>query len=44
MNFHDKVLHEEMFLRALTLELVEDGDEISLEDLTDLLVDFGEQF
>ena len=41
MNFHDAVLHEELFLRALTLELVEDGDEISLEDLEDLLSDFS---
>jgi len=35
---------EDLFLRALTLELVEDGDEITLEDLEDLLRDFSEGF
>ena len=32
----------ELFLAALTLELVEDGDEIDLEDLEELLQGFFE--
>ena len=45
MQFHpERPDYEELFLRALTLELVEDGDEITLEDLEDLLRDFSEGF
>lgn len=44
MNFHPdtQFLFEDLFERALTLELVEDGDEITLEDLQQLLTDFSE--
>lgn len=45
MQFHpDRANFDELFERALTLELVEDGDEITLEDLQDLLRDFSEGF
>ena len=46
MQFHPDIQakFDELFLRALTLELVEDGDEITLEDLEDLLRDFSEGF
>ena len=43
MQFHpDRANFDDLFLRALTLELVEDGDEITLEDLEALLKDFSE--
>lgn len=43
MNFHpDRANFDDLFERALTLELVEDGDEINLEDLEALLKDFSE--
>ena len=46
MQFHPDVQakFDDLFERALTLELVEDGDEISLEDLEDLLHEFSEDF
>ena len=46
MQFHPDIQakFDDLFERALTLELVEDGDEISLEDLEDLLRDFSEDF
>ena len=43
MQFHpDRPDFDELFERALTLELVEDGDDITLEDLQQLLVEFSE--
>ena len=43
MQFHpDRADFDDLFERALTLELVEDGDEIALEDLEALLKDFSE--
>ena len=43
MQFHpDRADFDELFERALTLELIEDGDEITLEDLEALLKDFSE--
>ena len=46
MQFHPDIQakFEDLFERALTLELVEDGDEITLEDLEELLRDFSEGF
>ena len=45
MQFHpDRADFDELFERALDLELVEEGDEITLEDLEDLLRDFSEGF
>ena len=35
---------DELFEIALTLELVEDGDEIKLQDLEELLQDFTADF
>ena len=32
---------DELFEMALTLEIVEDGDEINIEDLEELLNNFG---
>ena len=40
-NPYNDPCYVELFERALTLELVEDGDEITLEDLEDLLEDFS---
>ena len=40
MQFHpDRADFDELFERALDLELVEEGDEINLEDLKALLSD-----
>ena len=47
MNFDsNKIIKEELFLRALCLELVEEQDEdsISIEDLEELLFDFSNDF
>ena len=47
MNFSDiKIIKEELFLRALCLELVEEQDEenITVEDLEELLFDFSNSF
>jgi len=39
-DFRNDPIYVELFEMALTLELVEDGDEIKLEDLKELLQDF----
>ena len=47
MNFNDtKIIKEELFLRALCLELVEEQDEdiITIDELEELLFDFSQQF
>jgi len=47
MDFNQaKIVKEELFLRALCLELVEEQDEdsISIEDLEELLFDFSNSF
>ena len=46
MDFNDtKIIKEELFLRALCLELVEEPDEdiITIDDLEQLLSDFSTQ-